>query len=106
MARDYTSTKLREQYIVSHAILRQTLASYLKIRPAEVKYQYSRYAKPSLSEEFAKINPLFFNMSHSGDFAIYAFSKQPVGIDIQIIKPLRDLDVLVDYVLTSVFKGH
>ena len=51
-------------------------------KPLSLSYFYSEYGKPYLK---GKEN-LYFNISHSGNYVVCAFSDYEVGIDIQIHK--------------------
>ena len=42
---------------------------------------YSKNGKPFLKDVF-----FYFNLSHSGEYAVCAYGDQPIGIDLQIIK--------------------
>ena len=44
------------------------------------------YGKPYFSER----EDICFNISHSGDYAAAAVSDSPIGIDIQVIRPVKD----------------
>jgi len=106
VARHCISKKHRERYITSHFILRKALAQYLHVTPEEVAYQYGKHGKPGLSEALLKSRKLSFNMSHIGDFALYAFSRHPVGIDLEKIRPLMDMQATEEYVLTGTEKKY
>ncbi len=78
--------KDRNQFIVSHGILRQLLGSYLQVAPAEVSYQYSAYGKPFLAEDFYSSH-LRFNLSHSGETMLLGFTRgRELGVDIERIR--------------------
>lgn len=63
----------------SRALLRQLLARELHVLPQEVAFTRGKYGKPTLASE-----SLHFNVSHSGDFLLFALSKSgPIGIDIE-----------------------
>ncbi len=55
--------------------LRRILSGYLGCPPDEVRYSYGPQGKPSLIDE----GGLEFNMSHSGDLALYAVTRGPAG---------------------------
>lgn len=80
--------KDRNSYIISRGIVRKLLGSYLSIAPAEIKFEYTPYGKPYLAN-----NRLNFNISHSGDMAVFAFVlKSDIGVDVEKVK--EDFDVL------------
>jgi len=82
----FVAEDIRQKYIVSHAFLRQVLSEYLDLKPQDIHYIYNKHGKPSL-----KHNLVYFNLSHSGDVALVAVSKEAsVGIDVEYKKPLED----------------
>ena len=52
----------------------------------EIRYSYGKYGKPYLKDYPA----LHIGLSHSGAFAVLAVSDEEVGIDVQMVRPLRD----------------
>lgn len=82
-ARFGTST-LRERYIIGRATLRQLLSEALDIAPSEIPIVRGPRGRPRLDG----IRALDFNVSHSGDIAVYALgialpSAMRVGIDVE-----------------------
>ena len=77
----------RRRYTVGRGVLRLLLGHYLQTAPTQINFVYNPYGKP----ELAPINgatALHFNLSHSGEMALYAFAQQrPLGVDIERIKP-------------------
>jgi len=63
------------------------LARHLRKHPAEIRFAYSYYGKPSLSRDRGS-EGIEFNVSHSGKYAIFALCRnRQVGIDIERIRP-------------------
>jgi len=92
-ARGFHFAKDRDRYVLSRSILRQLLGLYLGRRPAAVDISVGPFGKPFVPEDSAG-SGLRFNLSHSGDFALYAFSVgRDVGIDLERSVPL-ELDEL------------
>lgn len=58
------------------------LASQLKA-PLALTYRYGEKGKP-----FFKEIPLFFSLSHSGDYVLCAVSRREIGADIQKLQPV------------------
>ncbi|MCA9948481.1 MAG: 4'-phosphopantetheinyl transferase superfamily protein [Anaerolineales bacterium] len=80
----------RRRFIVARGLLRHLLGRYLGLEPHAVRLDFSAYDKPFLPE-----NPLFFNLSHTGDVGLFAFCLDTaVGVDVEKIKPLDDLDAI------------
>lgn len=70
---------LKQNYILSHGLLRHHLSRITGTHPGKIEFSYSRYGKPYL-----RSLQVHFNMSHSHEMAMYAFStKGEVGVDIQ-----------------------
>lgn len=74
----------RVRYVTARGILRRLLGRYLDFDPAEIRFSYGACGKPELRGCLAE--PLRFNLSHAGDWAVYAISKdREVGIDIELL---------------------
>ncbi len=76
----------QQRYVIARGILRQLLARYLKCPPQEIDFHYTQYGKPLLASPIS--NPrLYFNISHSENIALYAFSlTADLGVDIENIR--------------------
>lgn len=69
----------RRRFVVARARLRELLGERLERRPEALQFDYGPRGKPRLSD-----GALHFNLSHSDDVAIYAFSSAcEVGVDIE-----------------------
>jgi 4'-phosphopantetheinyl transferase len=72
--------------------LRQVLALYLGEAAEEIEFTTGEYGKPRLAAEPPR---LAFNLSHSADLALVAVAlDREVGVDVERIKPERDLVAL------------
>src|SRR6476469_1957072 len=79
--------KDRSQFIVSRAALRAILSRYLNINSHILRFDYNPYGKPSLIAAQGG-NTLRFNVSHSGNMALIAITKnRDIGVDIEGINP-------------------
>jgi 4'-phosphopantetheinyl transferase len=82
----------RERWEMTRGILRLLLASYVDTPAREVAFHYGAQGKPALKLP-ASAN-LHFNTSHSGDYAVFAFTRAgEVGVDIECVRdemPRRD----------------
>jgi 4'-phosphopantetheinyl transferase len=82
----------RRCYTTARGVLHQLLARYLDRDPARLRLRTLEHGKPVL-ESSASEPPLHFNLSHSGDLALYAFTTvAPTGVDVERIAPLADLE--------------
>ena len=78
------------RWTVARGSLRQILGNYINLTPEAIVFNYGAQGKPEI--EGSEIQ---FNLSHSGDRAVYAISaKHPVGIDLEQIHPLPAADLV------------
>ena len=80
-------------YVCNHRFVRNVLAAYLNILPAEIKFGVTDLGKPYIENI-----DLFFNVSHSKNQALLAISKDgEVGVDIEYMKDLQDAVTFSNY---------
>jgi 4'-phosphopantetheinyl transferase len=81
----------RTAYIVARAALRRIVGAYLDTDPSSVRVACAASGKPYLAGP-DRAERLEFNLSHSGEWALYAFAlDRPVGVDVERIRPMPDL---------------
>ncbi|WP_372366097.1 4'-phosphopantetheinyl transferase superfamily protein [Candidatus Uabimicrobium sp. HlEnr_7] len=74
--------KHRVHFIIARAVMRILLGKYLEKSPCKINFIYGEHGKPYIEK-----NPIFFNISHSGDKALLAVNKtHEVGIDIELMR--------------------
>lgn len=79
---------LRKKFVAGRGALRSLLGSYLGRNPADVRLRYGVHGKPILEDDPGGLS---FNLAHSGDVALCAFSNgRAVGVDIEIERPLEN----------------
>lgn len=84
--------KVRDSYIISQGALRILLSGYLEISSNLLKIGRRRKGKPYSIDDPG----LYFNISNSDKLAVFAFSRDgEVGIDIEKVRPLPDLDDMI-----------
>lgn len=89
----FCSTTLRDSFVIAHGALRYLLGRYLSLHPADIRFIYGPKGKPAL----ASAGPLQFNMAHSGDLAVIAFTVDcEIGVDVEHIRPLADMRHIAD----------
>ena len=82
----------KNRFIAARVILRRILGSYLETDPQEIQFGYTSHGKPVLASH-SYPNPLSFNLSHSGAFALFAITPcRSIGIDMELVR--HDIDVL------------
>ncbi len=73
----------RHRFIAARITLRYLLSLYLDSPPDKIVFSYSEYKKPYLATH----PHLFFNIAHSHDIALYAFTlNHTIGVDIEKIR--------------------
>lgn len=84
--------KVKSSYIISQGALRLLLSKYINIPTSLVKLGRKEKGKPFSIND----SGLYFNMSNSGELVVIAFSRgSEVGIDIEKIRPLPDLEKMI-----------
>lgn len=82
----------RDRYAVTRSALRILLSGYARVAAAALTFACTEFGKPQIPAGDPG-DGVAFNVSHSGDKAVLAFSRGPaVGIDIEAHRP--DVDVL------------
>ncbi len=91
--------KHRRRWRAGRIALRCAIAMRTGATPAAVRFDYGRHGKPALVD-----NPrLNFNLAHTQNRALLALTgAAPVGIDIEAVRDLDDLDRVARRVFTDV----
>lgn len=76
--------------VLSDLLIRSALSNELGLPQKTIQYEYSSYGKPFLCN-----GRRHFNLSHSNKMIVLITDATPVGIDIEYLKPLNDLDDLI-----------
>lgn len=88
-ARKYRFADDARRFIAARGALRTILAAYTGLSPEAVKFDYSSSGKPRLAvEPSSPAGCLSFNLSHSGEFALYAIGlERRIGVDVELVRP-------------------
>jgi 4'-phosphopantetheinyl transferase len=93
--------KDRRHWIVAHGILRFLLGGYLGVEAHELQFITNDYGKPALVQPPHEAR-LHFNLSHSGEIALYAFAyERQVGIDVEHMKESLDYEELATHFFST-----
>jgi 4'-phosphopantetheinyl transferase len=88
----------RRNFVVTRAALRTLLGRYLDEDAATLRFATTTNGKPRLDHPL----PTQFNVSHSGSVGLIAVTRDgDVGVDVEQIKPRRDLDGVARRVFTE-----
>jgi 4'-phosphopantetheinyl transferase len=75
----------KQRFIAARSMLRNLIGLYTGVLPEEIIFSYDPNGKPFL--QFPDLTRIKFNLSHSDDVAVYAFTlDHPIGIDIEKIE--------------------
>ncbi len=86
----------RDRFIVARGILRELLGGYLNVPPGELRLRYGPQGKPAL-ESGNSYAPISFNMSHTHDLAVFAFtSRRQIGVDVERFRTDSDIEEIAD----------
>lgn len=73
----------RRNFIAARGLLREILSHYLQLSPHTLQFKYTARGKPYLTHDCGG-QWLRFNVSHSGELALYAISRgRELGVDIE-----------------------
>src|SRR5437762_9796197 len=90
----------RARYIVGRAALRFVLANRLGCSPAAVRFSYGRNGKPMLEGTRGHLE---FNLAHCGGDAVIALTEcAAIGVDIELLRPVPDVESLARLVFSDV----
>lgn len=76
------SQEKRASKIAADNLCRKAISDFCGITPEKIEFSKNKFGKP-----FAKNLPVYFSISHSGDWVVCAVSDKEIGIDIEKIKP-------------------
>jgi len=80
-ANRYHHQKDQHQFTVARGALRILLGKYLDTEPTQIVFESGINNKPY----FKNNKGLHFNVSHSGNYALIAFSSLDIGVDVELI---------------------
>ncbi len=90
----FRAEKDRNSWIVARGLLRVILSYYLDMDPRLFRFRYNAWGKPSLEYPFQAMR-LQFNLSHSSNLALYAFTlSRHIGVDIEHMSSMFDYEAL------------
>ena len=79
-----------DRFVAAHGLLRLQLGSFLQCDPKALVFEYTSHGKP-----FVAASGIEFNLSHSGDWVLFAFTRSSnnakIGVDIEHIRPIYDM---------------
>ncbi len=85
--------KHQQHFVAGRGILRTIIGRYLDIQPLQVQFNYQQRGKPVLADTFAD-SRVAFNLSHSQGLGLCAVNCSQIGVDLEYIRPMSDLEAL------------
>ena len=79
----------RRRFIVGRGALRDILARYLHIAPAQVLITAAAQGKPVLTA--SEDQELHFNIAHAHDYVLIGIARRSIGIDLEYLRDNLDL---------------
>lgn len=79
------NTLFIKEQLGSSILLNEILENNYFLDPKEIEYIYNESGKPYLKDK-----NLYFSLSHSNGIVALTVSKEEVGLDIELIKPVKD----------------
>lgn len=81
----------RKRFIVSRGLRRQLLSECLGRTPCSLEFD----GKPGEKPRLLKADGWDFNASHAGDHVAVAAGRQRLGLDLEMIRPVRNMASIV-----------
>lgn len=79
----YKNDKDKKRTLAGEMLARQMISTYCNVAPEDISFETGCYGKPN-----AKHLNVKFNISHSEEVVVCAISDKPVGIDVEMIRPI------------------
>lgn len=100
-ANSFYFKKDKISFIAARGILRDIISRYTKLKPKDIQFVYSKFGKPYLTT--AQNNQkLYFNVAHSNDYGIYAFTKNvDIGVDIELYQNISNLAEVAECIFSN-----
>lgn len=80
----------RERFVAAHGILRRLLGGLIGIEARDVVMVAGAHGKPAVVGACA----IGFNLSHSGDVALFAFADDEIGVDVEAVRDDLELEAM------------
>ena len=83
----FVTDRLKRRFVAARAGLRNALGEATGRAAAEISFSYGPMGKPRLILGTAD-PPIHFNLTHSGENAVLAVSREPIGVDLEVLRPM------------------
>ncbi|WP_163579385.1 4'-phosphopantetheinyl transferase family protein [Gracilibacillus saliphilus] len=79
----------RIRALISELVARKCISDQAGISFRSLEFHRGSHGKPYVNLEV----PLAFNWSHSGDWILFAMDSEPVGVDVEVVHPVKEMDL-------------
>jgi 4'-phosphopantetheinyl transferase len=97
----YCNYRENNRVIIADLLVRLIICNKLKLKNKELDINTSPYGKPYLKNS----ESLHYNVSHSGEWVVCAFDSLPIGIDIELIRPIKQYEIVKRFFTSEEYKG-
>jgi len=87
-----TNPAMKARFEIGRGLRRKMLADATGMSAEELNFAQSEEGKPRA----LNVSDWDFNVSHSGDFVAIAVGRGQVGVDLEQIRPVREMESIVD----------
>jgi 4'-phosphopantetheinyl transferase len=82
----------KNRFIVTRALLRTILGSYLGTAAERLQFDYGQHGKPAIAAS-QNLLSLRFNLSHSQNLTMFAVARdRDLGVDLEFIRPIAEAE--------------
>lgn len=85
--------KRGEKYLLTRSFLKKELARRSGVQAQDIRFAYNEYGKPIWAKQH-------FNISHSENWLCLAFHHKDIGVDIQKMRSLRNMQALASRIMS------
>jgi 4'-phosphopantetheinyl transferase len=93
----------RDIYLTAHVLLRAVLSKYAHVPPEAWAFTSNRFGRPEILPWEGFDANLRFSLSRTRGMAVCGVARSmDIGVDVEEVRPLNDLETLSNHVLTEV----
>lgn len=92
----FRTAELRRRFVARRVTRRLILSMYGDQRPQSLTFQEGRNGKPALADA-----RLHFSASASGEHAVVAVAAREIGVDVEVVRCLSDLERLIETICSA-----
>lgn len=95
-------SKDRDIYLTAHVLLRVVLSKYAHVPPEAWAFTSNRFGRPEILSREEGAASLRFSLSRTRGMVVCGIARSmEIGVDVEEVRPLNDLETLSNHVLTE-----